>query len=79
FLFDRGTIDTSLISMAKMTATRTAVEIADEAIQIFGGYGYMKETEVERFFRDAKTTELRFGNRAAQQDIIGKAVTGKIK
>ncbi|MCP4671835.1 MAG: acyl-CoA/acyl-ACP dehydrogenase, partial [Desulfobacula sp.] len=79
FLFDRGTIDTSLISMAKMTATRTAVEIADEAIQIFGGYGYMKETEVERFFRDAKTGELRFGNRAAQQDIIGKAVTGKIK
>ena len=78
-LFDRGTIDTALISMAKMTATRAAVEVADEAIQIFGGYGYMKESEVERFFRDAKMAELRFGSRYAQKDIIGKAVTGKIR
>ncbi len=78
-LFDTNKSDTALISMAKMTATRAAVEIADEAIQIFGGYGYMKESEVERFFRDAKMAELKFGNRAAQQDIIGKAVIGKIK
>jgi len=62
-----------------MTATRAAVEVADEAIQIFGGYGYMKESEVERFFRDAKMAELRFGSRYAQKDIIGKAVTGKIR
>jgi len=65
--------------MAKMTAARAAVEVADEAIQLFGGYGYMKESEVERFFRDAKMAELKFGNRAAQQDIIGRAVIGKIK
>jgi len=77
--FDDGRIDTALISMAKMTAARAAVEVADEAIQLFGGYGYMKESEVERFFRDAKMAELKFGNRAAQQDIIGRAVIGKIK
>ncbi len=79
FLFDKNKSNTALISMAKMTAARAAVEVADEAIQIFGGYGYMKESEVERFFRDAKMAELKFGSRAAQQDIIGKAVTGKIK
>ena len=77
--FDDGRIDTALISMAKMTAARAAVEVADEAIQLFGGYGYMKESEVERFFRDAKMAELGFGNRAVQQDIIGKTVIGKIK
>jgi alkylation response protein AidB-like acyl-CoA dehydrogenase len=77
--FDDGRINTALISMAKMTAARAAVEVADETIQLFGGYGYMKESEVERFFRDAKMAELKFGNRAAQQDIIGRAVIGKIK
>ena len=79
YLFDKGKAKASLISMAKMTAARTAVEVADEAIQLFGGYGYMKESEVERFFRDAKVAELCFGNQAALKDIIGEAVIGKIK
>ncbi|MDX2439531.1 MAG: acyl-CoA dehydrogenase family protein, partial [Desulfobacterales bacterium] len=73
-LFDKGKAKAALISMAKMTSARTAVEVADEAIQLFGGYGYMKESEVERFFRDAKVAELCFGNLAAQKDIIGEAV-----
>lgn len=79
YLFDKGKADPTLISMAKMAASRAAVEVADEAIQLFGGYGYMKESEVERFFRDAKITELNFGNPAAQKDIIGEAVIGKIR
>jgi len=78
-LFDKGKGDAVLISMAKMTSARAAVEVADEAIQLFGGYGYMKESEVERFFRDAKIAELCFGNQAVQQDIIGEAVIGRIK
>jgi len=77
-LFDKGKGDAVLISMAKMTSARAAVEVADEAIQLFGGYGYMKESEVERFFRDAKIAELCFGNQAVQQDIIGEAIIGKI-
>ncbi len=79
YLFDKGRVDPLLISMAKMTTTRTAVEVADEAIQLFGGYGYMKESEVERFFRDAKMTELGFGNPAVQKDIIGDAAIGRIR
>jgi len=78
-LFDKGKAKAAFISMAKMTSARAAVEVADEAIQLFGGYGYMKESEVERFFRDAKAAELCFGNPAAQKDIIGEAVIGKIR
>ncbi|MBW1892183.1 MAG: acyl-CoA/acyl-ACP dehydrogenase [Deltaproteobacteria bacterium] len=77
--FDNGKPDATLISMAKMSSARIAVEVADEAIQLFGGYGYMKESEVERFYRDAKIAELCFGNREAQKDLIGEAVIGKIK
>lgn len=77
--FDNGHIDTALISMAKMTAGRAAVEIADEAIQLFGGYGYMKESEVERSFRDAKSTELNFGGPTAQMDIIADSIIGRGK
>jgi len=77
--FDRGRADSSLISMAKMTACRTAVEVADDAIQLLGGYGYMKEYHVERYFRDAKITELSFGTTAAQRDIIGDIIIGRVK
>jgi len=77
--FDSGKPDAALISMAKMSSARMAVQVADEAIQLFGGYGYMKEQEVERYYRDAKLTELLFGNRGLQSDIIGEAVIGKVK
>jgi len=78
-LFDQGKKDAGLISMAKMAACRAAVAVSDEAIQLFGGYGYMKESRVEQFFRDAKMTELLFGNPMAQQDIICDALMGKVK
>jgi alkylation response protein AidB-like acyl-CoA dehydrogenase len=78
-LFDKGKSDTALNAMAKMTAARAAVEIADDAIQLFGGYGYMKESEVERFFRDAKMTELVYGNPAAQMELIADTAIGKVK
>ena len=66
-------------AMAKMVATRAAVSVADEAIQLFGGYGYMKESEVERFYRDAKAVELMLGGpgeakRTIADDVIGKKV-----
>jgi len=78
-LFDKGKADAALISMAKMTAARTAVKVADEAIQLFGGYGYMKESQVEQFFRDAKMTELSFQTPAKLKDIIGEIIIGRLK
>jgi alkylation response protein AidB-like acyl-CoA dehydrogenase len=71
--------DSALCSMAKMTATRTAMAVGAQTIQLFGGYGYMTEYEVERFYRDAKTMEIREGTRDLQKDIIANAVIGKIK
>uniref|UniRef100_UPI002559F8AC acyl-CoA dehydrogenase family protein n=1 Tax=Staphylococcus aureus TaxID=1280 RepID=UPI002559F8AC len=44
-------------SIAKLFASKTAVEVAIEAVQVFGGYGYTKDYPVERFFRDAKITQ----------------------
>ncbi|MGE5257924.1 MAG: acyl-CoA dehydrogenase family protein [Hyphomicrobiales bacterium] len=77
--FDKGRIDPKLTSMAKMYAARTAVEVADEAIQLLGGYGYMTEYEVERFYRDAKITEIYEGTKEIQKNTIASAVLGKLK
>ena len=77
--FDQGRIDPKLTSMAKMYAARTAVEVADEAIQLLGGYGYMTEYEVERFYRDAKICEIYEGTKEIQKNTIASAVLGKIK
>jgi alkylation response protein AidB-like acyl-CoA dehydrogenase len=77
--YDQGRIDPKLTSMAKMYAARTAVEVADEAIQLLGGYGYMTEYEVERFYRDAKITEIYEGTKEIQKNTIASAVLGKIK
>jgi len=75
--FDQGRIDPKLTSMAKMVAARAAVEVADEAIQLLGGYGYMAEYEVERFYRDAKITELYEGTREIQKNTIASVLLGK--
>lgn len=77
--FDQGRIDPKLTSMAKMYAARTAVEVADEAIQLLGGYGYMTEYEVERFYRDAKITEIYEGTKEIQKNTIASAILGKLK
>jgi alkylation response protein AidB-like acyl-CoA dehydrogenase len=77
--FDNRKPDFKLAAMAKLTATRTAVAIVGEAIQLMGGYGYMKEYEVERFYRDAKTLKLIGGNTLILKDTIAKNVIGRIK
>jgi alkylation response protein AidB-like acyl-CoA dehydrogenase len=77
--FDQGSIDPKLTAMAKMYAARTAVEVADEAIQLLGGYGYMTEYEVERFYRDAKIMELIEGSKRTQKNTIARAILGNLK
>ncbi len=59
-------------SMAKLYASKTAVEVATEAIQVFGGYGYTEDYPVERFFRDAKITEIYEGTSEIQRIVISK-------
>ena len=54
-------------SMAKLFASKTAVEVAIEAVQVFGGYGYTEDYPVERYFRDAKVTEIYEGTSEIQK------------
>jgi alkylation response protein AidB-like acyl-CoA dehydrogenase len=77
--YDQGRIDPKLTSMAKMFAARTAVEVCDEAIQLLGGYGYMAEYEVERFYRDAKITEIYEGTKEIQKNTIASGLLGKLR
>jgi len=59
-------------SMAKKFASDTAVKLATEAVQVFGGYGYTREYPVERLFRDAKVTQIYEGTNEIQRIVIGK-------
>jgi alkylation response protein AidB-like acyl-CoA dehydrogenase len=65
--------------MAKMFAGKIAVEVTDEAVQILGGYGYLSDYEVERFYRDAKITEIYEGTKEIQKNTIASALIGKLK
>ncbi len=59
-------------SMAKLFASQAAVNVSTEAIQVYGGYGYTKDYPVERFFRDAKVTEIYEGTSEIQRIVISK-------
>jgi alkylation response protein AidB-like acyl-CoA dehydrogenase len=65
--------------MAKMAASTYALEISSEAIQLYGGYGYMTEYEVESYYRDAKVAQVFQGSRNSLKNNIAKAVIGRIK
>ncbi len=59
-------------SIAKLFASKTAVEVSIEAVQVFGGYGYTEDYPVERFFRDAKVCEIYEGTSEIQRLVISK-------
>jgi butyryl-CoA dehydrogenase len=61
-------------SMAKLACSAAAREVANLAVQIHGGYGYSKEYEVERYYRDAKVTEIYEGTSEVQRMVIARGV-----
>ena len=69
---DRGQIDPSLNAMAKYYAGETAVWVADKALQLHGGYGYIDEYDVQRFYRDAKILEIYEGAKEAEKMTIAR-------
>jgi butyryl-CoA dehydrogenase len=73
---DRGERATAECSMAKLFASETANFCAYEALQIFGGYGYSQEYEVERLYRDARITTLYEGTSEIQRMVIAKNALG---
>ena len=79
WLIDQGKPDPALSSAAKLFASEMAVKVTYEAVQIFGGYGYSKEYDVERYYRDARVGTIYEGTSEAQKLVIARRIIGKIK
>jgi butyryl-CoA dehydrogenase len=75
-LKDRGERFTKEAAMAKLYASGAAMKVARMAVQIHGGYGYIKDYEVERYYRDAKITEIGEGTSEIQRLVIGRLLLG---
>ena len=71
--FNNGEYPVREISMAKLYASRIAVEVADECIQIHGGAGYMKEYGIERVWRDMRLNRIGAGTDEIMLDVIGRS------
>ena len=71
---DNGDDYTLSSSMAKVFASETAMWVTTEAVQIHGGYGYVKEYHVERLMRDAKITQIYEGTSEVQRIVIGRGI-----
>ena len=61
-------------AMAKLFASETAMEVTEKAVQLHGGYGYLREYGVERMMRDAKITEIYEGTSEAQKMVIADGI-----
>ncbi len=64
-------------AMAKLYASETALEVVNDAVQIFGGTGFLKGMDVERMYRDAKITTIYEGTSEVQRMVIGASIMGK--
>jgi butyryl-CoA dehydrogenase len=66
-------------AMAKLLASRTAMWVTDEAVQVFGGYGYMRDYPVEKLMRDAKGTEIYEGTSEILRVVIARELLGRAR
>ena len=74
---DNDQVDPQIVSIAKLLAGRAAVAVTQEAVQLHGGYGYMEEYDVERFYRDAKVVEIYEGTREIEKLTIARELLGR--
>ena len=75
---DAGKPFSSESAMAKLYCSTTANRVTNLALQIHGGYGYSKEYDIERYFRDAKVTEIYEGTSEAQRMVIARAILSQL-
>ncbi len=73
-LKDEGNASTKLSSMAKLYASEVSVQVANEAVQIHGGYGYIKDFPVEKYYRDAKLCTIGEGTSEIQKLVISRQI-----
>ena len=71
--FANGEYPVREITMVKLFASRIGCEVADECVQILGGYGYMKEYEIERAYRDVRLNRIGAGTDEIMLDVIGRS------
>ena len=74
FLKDAGRPYTKEASMAKLFAAETAMKVTTDAVQVHGGFGFIREAEVERYFRDAKITQIYEGTSQIQKLVVAREV-----
>ncbi|GAB3509791.1 acyl-CoA dehydrogenase family protein [Emticicia fontis] len=77
YLKDHGKKVTKVSAMAKLFASETAVEVANEGVQIHGGYGYTKDFPAEKYYRDAKLCTIGEGTSEIQKVVIAREITRK--
>jgi alkylation response protein AidB-like acyl-CoA dehydrogenase len=75
---DRGQHVTQFSAMAKLMASETAMWVTTQAIQVLGGYGYVKDYPLERLFRDAKVTEIYEGTSEIQRIVIARELYSRV-
>ncbi len=77
WLIDNGQKDPTLIAMAKWLAGEIGVKVTDDALQMHGGYGYINEYDIERFYRDAKIVEIYEATKEMEKITIARQLLGK--
>jgi len=78
WMTDHGKVDPKLISMAKWLAGEVGVKVANDALQLHGGYGYLADYDIERFYRDAKIVEIYEGTKEIEKNTIARAILGRL-
>jgi alkylation response protein AidB-like acyl-CoA dehydrogenase len=76
--YDQGRIDPVFLSVTQLEVGRRLVRVVDEAVQIFGGYGYMAEQTIEHYFRDAWAIGVGLGTEEEQKDAIAETLLGPV-
>ena len=78
YLLDKGKPDSALISMAKWYGGETGVYVANEALQLHGGYGFIRDYDIERFYRDAKIVEIYEGSKEVEKAVIARELLKRV-
>ena len=76
---ENGEKVTKMCAMAKLFASETAVEVSNESVQIFGGYGFTKDFPAEKYFRDAKLCTIGEGTSSIQKMVISREIKKDVK
>ena len=78
WMIDHEKVDPKLISIAKYLAGEVGVKVTNDALQLHGGYGYIADYDIERFYRDAKIVEIYEGTKEIEKNTIAREILGKL-